>query len=171
LSGCYVTSRNLPASTGPAVDERLVGAWRALNEDGKPNPSAYLHFLNGADGQPLTFVFIDERNWSAYDLTSLQVGKRRMFAAKQRQAMKDKPEPNYILGFYEVKGDMLEFSLINPDTLKAAINAREIKGRIDAKQSDKVILAASPQELATYFANTDMKKLVMEQMSKAERIK
>ena len=114
---------------------------------------------------------VDPKNWTTYDFTSLQVGKRHMFAAKQKGAMLFPIEPNYVIGFYEVKGDTLEFSLINPDPLRAAIKAHELKGSIDKKQSDKVVLSGSPQELAKYFADTDMAKLVMEHMSKAQRIK
>ena len=170
LSGCYVTSQKLPASSGPVMDEKLVGSWHALNEDGKPEDT-FLHFISAGDKKPLALVVIDSRNWSTYAFTSLQIGKRQMFAAKQTGAMREKQEPNYILGFYEVKGDTVEFSLINPDKMRDAIKAHEIKGRVDKGQSDKVILSASPQELAAYFANTDMAKLVMEHMSKAQRIK
>ena len=170
LAGCDVTTQKLPASTGPVMDAKLVGSWHALNEEGKPEDT-FLHFISAGDNKPLALVLIDSRNWSSYAFTSLLVGKRQMFAAKQTGAMREKLEPNYILGFYEVKGDTIEFSLINPDTMRDAIKAHQIKGRLDKGQSDKVILSASPQELAAYFANTDMAKLVMEHMSKAQRIK
>ncbi len=171
LAGCYVTSEKLPASTGPVVDLQLLGTWAALGEDGKSDTSTYLHFIKTDEAKPLTFAMVDDHSWTIYELTSLRVGKRQMFALKQTSVPpKEKPEPNYIIGFYEVKGDDLSINLLDTTKLKDLIAAKKIKGRVDPGQYGKITLTASPQELAAFFTTTDIAQLVGNKPARAHRV-
>ena len=170
LAGCYVTTEKLPASTGPVVDPQLIGTWQALSEDGKPE-GTYLHFIKTDEAKPLTFAMVDDHSWTAYELTSLHVGTRQMFALKQTAVPpKETAERNYIIGFYEVKGDDLSIHLLDTDKLKALVNAHKIKGTVEAGASGKIELSASPAELAAFFTTTDISKLVGDKPAKAHRI-
>ena len=53
-----------------------------INEDGKPD-DGFLHVINVGDDKPMVLLFIGNRDWSAYQLSSLRVGTRQMFAVKQ----------------------------------------------------------------------------------------
>src|SRR5258706_7314088 len=92
LAGCYVTTQKLPAGSGPVIDPQLVGGWQVVGEDGK-SEGTYLHFIKRSETAPLTFVMVDDHSWTVYEMTSLHVGKRQMFAVKQTVAPRgDKPE-------------------------------------------------------------------------------
>lgn len=163
LSGCYVATQKLPAGDN-SIDERLVGAWRALDSEGKPtNDAAFLHFAKPQDAKSLVMVFVDDGTTTTYEMQSIKIGKRMMFALKilsSTQKGADAEEPNYILGFYDVRGDDLTFNLLGAKQLKPLVDAGKIKGIADKKEYGKVTLTASPQELATFFANTDPATLI-----------
>jgi hypothetical protein len=170
LSGCYVTSPKLPAGSGPIIDEQLRGTWQALDEEGKPDDT-FLHFVKSDDTKPLSLVMVDDNSWTAYELRTVQVGKRRVYGLKQLATPPgEKPEPNYILGFYEVKGAELLIYLLDAKKLKALIDANKIKGTVDEGNYDKVTLGASPEELASFFASTDLKALVVDKPARAHRV-
>jgi len=170
LAGCYVATQKLPAGGGPVMDPQLVGTWQALNEEGKPE-GLYMHFINTGEDNPLTLVMVDDHSWTVYGLTSLAVGKRKMFALKQVTVPpNEKPELNYIIGFYEAKGDDLSISLLDSTKLKDLIAAHKIKGDVEPGNYGKVTLTASPQELAAFFAATDIDKLTGEKPAKAHRV-
>jgi len=162
LSGCYVATQNLPAGSGPPVDDRLIGAWRALDNDGKPTSEAtYLHFVKTGDTS-LTLVLVDNDALTTYDMKSIKVGSRVVFAIKPLTSSKpvEVEEKNYILGFYDVKGDDLFFNLLDAKKFKVLVDTHKIKGMSGPKDYDKVTLSASPQELAAFLANTDVKALI-----------
>ncbi len=166
LSGCYVATQKLPAGEDK-IDEQLIGAWQALDNEGKPtNDAAFLHFLKpGDEAKPMTMVFVDDGTTTIYEMHSIKVGKRMMFALKimmSTQKGAESEEPDYILGFYEVKGDNLTFNLVGAKQVKALMDAGKIKGTGGKKDYDKITLTASPQELADFFANTDMSQLIGE---------
>jgi hypothetical protein len=158
LSGCYVASRNVPAGSGPVADERLVGAWEALDEDGKPAKDAtFLHFVKASDDGPLILVLVDNRNATNYEMRSVHIGDRTMFAVKplSSTAKDEKAERDFILGFYDVKGDDLYLNLLDPKKLKDLIDAHQVKGKVEPGNYGKVTLSGSPQELAAFFAKVD----------------
>ncbi len=170
LAGCYVTTQKLPATGGPVIDPQLIGTWQAFDEQGKAE-GTYLHFIKTDEKTPLTFVMVDDHSWTVYEMTSLQVGKRQMFAVKQTVAPRgDKPEHNYIVGFYEIKGDDLSISLLDTKKVKELIAAHKIKGRVESGDYGKVTLTASPEELAALFATTDIDKLTGDKPAKAHRV-
>lgn len=171
LAGCYVTTQKLPAGSGPVIDPQIIGTWQVFDEQGK-SEGTFLHFIKRSETGPLTFVMVDDHGWTVYEMTSLQVGKRQMFAVKQTEVPRgDKPERNYIVGFYEIKGDELSISLLDQKKLKELIADHKIKGRVEFGDYGKVTLTASPEELAAFFATTDMDKLVTgDKPAKAHRV-
>lgn len=174
LSGCYVATQKLPAGDD-AIDQQLIGAWRALDSDGKPtNDAAFLHFVKPQDAESLVMVFADDSTTTTYEMHSIKVGKRMMFALKilsSTQKGADAEEPNYILGYYDVKGEELSFNLMGAKQLKPFVDAGKIKGVAEKKEFGKVTLTASPQELAAFFASTDQAALIgTDPPSRARRV-
>lgn len=158
LSGCYVASKNLPAGSGPVADERLIGAWQALDEDGKPEKDAtFLHFVKTADGAPLVLVLVDNHSATNYEMHSIQVGSRTVFGVKPLSSTSpsDKPENDFILGFYEVKGDDLYLQLLDTKKMEALINSGKLKGTVEPGNYGKVTLTGSSRELTDFFAKID----------------
>jgi hypothetical protein len=163
LSGCYVATKNLPAGNGQIADERLIGAWQALDEDGKPsNDATFLHFLKPADGKPLLMVLVDDHSSTTYEMHTIAIGNKQMFAIKPLNSTSgdDKPETNYILGYYDVKGADVFFNLLDPKKLKTIVAAGKLKGIAEEKDYGKVTLTGSPQELTAFFASTDPATLI-----------
>jgi hypothetical protein len=162
LGGCYVATKNLPAGA-EFIDTQLVGAWEALNEDGKPSGDAtFLHFLKGDEGKPLTVVMVDDHSANTYEMRSIKLGKRQVFALKPLTSTTHEPqsETNYILGFYEVKGPDLSFNLLDAKKLKALVEANKVKGVAEKSDYGKVTLTGSPQEVADFLANADLATIV-----------
>src|SRR5262249_41589089 len=82
LSGCYVATKNFPAGEDK-IAPQLIGAGQALDSDGKPsNDAAFPHFVKTGDDKPLTMVFVDDSASTLYEMHSIKVGKRTMFALK-----------------------------------------------------------------------------------------
>lgn len=161
LSGCYVTSQKLPAGA-LRIDERLIGAWQALDEDGKPEKDAtFLHFVKTADHSPLVLVLIDTRTATNYEMNTIQVGSRTLFAVKplSSTAPSEKPETGFILGYYDVRGDDLYLSLLDTKKVKDLIDAGKLQGTADSGNYGKVTLTGSPRDLADFFARTDPKSI------------
>ena len=163
LSGCYVATKNLPAGNGPIADERLIGAWQALDENGQPSKDAtFLHFVKSGEDKPLFMVMIDDHVSATYEMHTINVGNKQMFAVRGLSSTngEEKPEINYILGYYEVKGADLYFNLLDPKKVKALVHSGKLKGVAEDKDYGKVTLSGSPQELASFFASTDPATLI-----------
>jgi hypothetical protein len=162
LSGCYVASKNLPAGQ-EMIDQQLIGAWEAMDESGKPSTDAtFLHFMKSEDGQPLQMVLVDDHSATTYEMHTVSIGNKRMFAVKPLSSTNksEQPEHNFILGYYEVKGDDVFFNLLDIKKLKALLDAGKLKGVADKGDYGKVTLTGSPQELASFFASADPASLI-----------
>ena len=173
LSGCYVATQNLPAGE-EFIDAKLIGAWEALDENGKRTAdTTFLHFFKNDEGKPLYALIVDDHSATTYEMRSIKLGKRQIFALKPLTSTthEDKPETNYILGFYEVKGDDLIFNLLDAKKLKALVEANKLKGVAEKSDYGKVTLTGSPQELAAFFANADTASLIgTEKPARAHRL-
>ena len=158
LTGCFVVSKNLPA--GKAVnDERLVGAWIGVEEDGRtPSSTAFLHFQNQSDHtKPLRLVWVEDKNYQVYELVTLLVGNKHVFAATlvgPDEATKDKDMPaGYFLGFYEINGDKAVFHMLDSDKVGELIKRGEVKGFRPPGKYDFATLTGTPAELAQFLAS------------------
>jgi len=174
LGGCYVASQKLPAGSGPLIDQQLIGAWETLDESGKrTSDNTYLHFVKTNDEKPLVMVMVDDHSVTTYEMHSIKIGKRQMFAVKPLSSTnsEEKPEEGFILGYYEVKGDDLYLNLLDAKKMKALVEANKVKGVAEKSDYGKVTLTGTPQELANFFANTDPAALIGgEKPARAHRI-
>lgn len=158
LTGCFVVSKNLPA--GKAInDERLVGAWIGVEDDGRiPSNTAFLHFQNQDDpAKPLRLVWVDGKDYQVYEVVTLLVGNRRVFAATlvgPNEAKKDKDMPRgYFLGFYEVNGDKAVFHMLDSDRVGEMIKRGEVKGFRPPGKYESATLTGTPAELAQFLTS------------------
>ncbi|MBI1210016.1 MAG: hypothetical protein GC190_01015 [Alphaproteobacteria bacterium] len=176
LSGCYVATKNLPAGEA-FVDRQLIGAWEALNQDGSPSSDmTFLHFMKPVNDGELVLIMVDDRGANTYGMHSIKIGDKQLFALKLMSTTKsdksvEDEEPNYILGLYEVKGDEINFNLLDSRKFKAFVAAHKLRGKAEKSDYGKVTLTGSPQELADFFAETDVKSMIGdEKPARARRI-
>ena len=158
LTGCFVVSKNVPA--GKAVnDERLLGAWMAIEKDGDVRDNtAYLHFQVQEDAKkPLRLVWVEDKNYQVYELITVRVGNKNVFAATliaPDEAKKQKDMPaGYFLGFYEVTGNEADFQMLDSQKVGALIESGKLKGIKPPGKYDFATLIGSPNELAQFLTS------------------
>lgn len=157
LSACFTISKNAPTGTGPINDERLVGAWRGVDADsGKEEDDAFLHFQKPSDDAPLRLVWVEDRNYQVYEVRTMKIGGKNVFAAKILTPF-DKTDSEipdgYFLGFYDFKGDDVVFQLLDADKIGKLIEKGVVKGIKPARNYDMAQLTGSPEELARFLAS------------------
>lgn len=161
LSGCFVVSKNLPAGTGPINDDRLVGAWQGIDNDGGEPDDAYLHFQKPDEDKPLRLVWVEERNYQVYEVTTMRIGNKNVFAATilfplEKTGDESIPVGIY-LGFYEVNanGNEIVFHLLDAEKVGALIQSGAVKGIKPPRKYDMATLTGSPTELARFLASPE----------------
>ena len=158
LSGCLVSTKTLPAGT-PIIDDRLVGAWRGIDDDGKDS-DAFLHFLKQAPDKPLRLVWIED-GYQIYDVTTYVMGGHYVFAALPVGSSSNPPdesnddESDYILGYYEVGPRETSFWLLDPQNVGELIAEGKVAGTSPGGGGDGVTLTASPEALAKFLATEE----------------
>jgi hypothetical protein len=94
-----------------------------------------------------------------YELTTMRVGNKHMFAAMALQAWHEAEEHRksgcYVLGFYEVRGSEAAFYLLERDKIEALISRGVVKAVEPRDRYDFVPLTGSPTELARFLASPD----------------
>lgn len=174
LTGCFVVSKNLPAGSGPIADERLIGAWRGLDaEDGK-EADAFLHFLKPDRDEPFKLVWVEDRNYQVYEVHTMQIGGKNVFAAKILTMPEGKegeiPE-GYYLGFYDVKSaDEVVFHLLDAKKVGELIERGRVKGIKPPRQYDWATLTGSPEEIARFLASPEAAAALMDGPAHIRRI-
>ncbi len=159
LSACFTISKNLPAGTGPINDDRLVGAWRGVDGDSGTDADAFLHFQKPDDNAPLRLVWVEDRNYQVYEVRTMQIGGKNVFAAKLLTPL-DKTDgeipEGYYLGFYEFKSPgEVKFWLLDADKVGKLIESGKVKGVKPPRSYDITTLTGSPTELARFLASAD----------------
>ncbi|MEQ1864147.1 MAG: hypothetical protein ABL996_05785 [Micropepsaceae bacterium] len=176
LSGCFTVSKNLPAGTGPINDERLVGAWVGVNDDGGiPSDTAFLHFQKIDDDKPLRLVWVEDKGYQVYDLLTRRIGNKTVFAAKligPEEAIKEKDMlAGYFIGFYDVKGaDDVVFHLLDSEKIGKLIVSGKVKGIKPPGKYDLATLTGSPDELARFLASPDAASALAEEPARLRRV-
>lgn len=159
LSGCFVTSSQVPAGTGPINDEAIVGSWRGLNSASGEEEDAFIHIQSPVPDKPLRVVYIEKDDLKIYELHTTRVGDRNAFAAKVLEAddEADKREfkGDFLLGFYEIKGDELLFHFLDADKVSELIRSSKVKGKPGKGQFSSAKLTGTPAELARFLASPD----------------
>ena len=160
LSGCFVVSKNVPAGKA-ASDERLVGAWVGVDDEGDtPADTAFLHFQLQDDAtEPLRLVWVEGKNYQVYELITLDIAGKNVFAAKlvaPREAKNDKDmQAGYFIGFYEVNGDEAVFHMLDSQKVGETIGRGVVKGIKPPGKYDYATLTGSPAELARVLASPE----------------
>lgn len=157
LSGCFVTSVNLPAGNGPMNDQTLVGDWRGIDADSGKDAEIFIHIQDPDQAKPLRVLFVEGRDYQVYDLRTVIVGSRKVFTAKLVSPPKAGGEvpPGYFLGFYEVKGNEMTFSLLDSEKVGKLISQGKVKGTAGKARYDLAQLTGSPAELSRFLSSPE----------------
>ena len=160
LTGCFVVSQNLPTGAGPVGDPRLVGAWRGLDSDDGKDADAFLHFLKPDRDDPLRLVWVEDRNYQLYEVTTMVIAGKNVFAAKligPEEALKDGEVPTgYYLGFYEFVGEnKVSFGLLDSEKVGELIAKGRVKGTRKPGKWEMATLTGSSAEIAAFLASPD----------------
>lgn len=173
LSGCFVISKNLPAGTQIGADERLVGAWRGFDNDEKKNADAFLHFLAPDKGAPMKLVWVEDRNYQVYEVQTMRIGQKNVFAAKivtPMAEMRGEIPDGYFVGFYDVKGDDISFNLLDAEKVGALIQSGKVKGIKPPGKYDFATLTGSPTDLARFLASPEASASLAEEPAHLHRL-
>jgi hypothetical protein len=158
LSACFTVSKNAPTGTGPINDERLVGAWRGVDADDGKEADAFLHFQKPEDDKPLRLVWVEDRSYQVYDVTTMVIGGKNVFAAKLLTPLEKTGEipDGFYLGFYEFKSPgEARFWLLDAEKVGKLIDSGKVKGVKPPNKYDMATLTGSPAELARFLASAD----------------
>ena len=172
LSGCFVTSQNLPAGFGDAGDPRLAGTWRGIDgHDGK-DVDTYAHVLQHA-GKPMSLVWVENKDHRDYELRTAVIGNRNVFAAKvlgPQEALTDDRSPGWILGFYEYDGPSgIKLWLLSSSAIEELIKKGLVKGTSSGPLGTAT-LSGSPEEVAAFLASPEAYGARMREAAKLRRL-
>lgn len=174
LSGCFVASQNLPAGTGITGDPRLVGSWRGFDSNDKKDGDAFLHFLKPNKDEPLRLVWVEDSNYQLYEVRTVVIGKRNVFAAKltgPAEVMKDDAPKGWILGFYDFQApDKVTFQLLDSEKVGDLIAKNKLKGTRKPGKYEMAMLTGSPAEVAAFLASPDAQAARSEEPATIRRL-
>ena len=176
LTGCFVVSKNMPAGMDTKVDERLIGTWQGIDADGKEPDDVFLHFQKPEENAPLRLIWVEDRNYQVYEVTTGRAGNKNVFAAKiihpLDKAAEDKLPLGYYLGFYEVaaNGTDITFRLLEAEKVGALIKKGVLKGNAPARKYDMAELTGSPAEIAKFLASPDAAAAVSDEPAHLRRL-
>ena len=158
LAGCFVVTTNIPAGQ-PIMDTRLIGTWRGLDDEDKKETAAFLSFQKYDDGKPLRLIWVEDRNYQVYDVITMRIANRNVFAAKliaPDEALKEKDMAiGHFIGFYDLKGDRLQFAPLDSEKIGKLIQQGKLKGSRGPGKWEMATLTGSPDELARFLASPD----------------
>jgi len=172
LSGCFVTSKQMPAGTGPINDDAIVGDWFGVDADTGQPEQVFIHIQKYDPAKPLRIVFVEDKKYEIYELRTTQVGNRHVFSAKilePAEAVKES-HGGAFLGYYEVKGDEADFYLLDAEKTSALIRQGKVRGLAGKEKYDIAELTGSPAELAKFFASNDGWSARVDSPAKLRRI-
>ncbi|MDZ4865879.1 MAG: hypothetical protein SGI91_01030 [Alphaproteobacteria bacterium] len=174
LTACFTVSKNAPKGAGPINDERLIGAWRGVDSDsGEEADDAFLHFQKPKDDGPLRLVWVEDKGYQVYELQTMKIGGKDVFAAKILTPMEktDGEIPDgYFLGFYEVKGNEVVFEMLDATKIGKLIEKGVVKGIKPPRTYDMATLTGSPNELARFLASPEAYAARVDEPARIRRI-
>lgn len=157
LSGCFVTTQQMPAGTGPINDDALVGKWQGIDaEDNKPENTFFTITKTGRDA-PLHMVMLDDGKQSEYDIRTTQVNGQHILVARvtaPEEAIKESGGGSYI-AYYEAMPEQLTFYLLDAEKVRPLVKSGKLKGNPGEKQYDIVELTGSAQDVAAFLGSKD----------------
>ena len=173
LSGCFVVSKNLPAGSGPINDDRLVGDWRVLHSDSGDEEDVYMHIQKPDPAKPLRLVWVENNDYQIYDITTLRIGTKNVFAAKRVASTEknaDKQPAGYFLGFYEARESEISFRMFDSEKVGALIAKHAVKGTQPPGKYEIATLTGSPDELARFLASPQADAAQVDETSRLRRL-
>lgn len=175
LSGCFVIATNLPAGT-PVDNDRLVGTWQGWDATDNKPADAFLHFQKDDESKSLRLIWVEDKGYQVYDVTTLRVGAKNVFAAMivepKAKAKEDGIPLGYHLGFYEMSADGNEvtFWLLEAEKIGELISKGKVKGKKPPGKYDFATLTGSPDELARFLASPEADAARIKDPAKIKRI-
>jgi hypothetical protein len=158
LAGCFVVSKNVPAGQA-GIDHRLIGTWRAIDADDNKDDDAFLTFQKYDDAKPLRLVWVEGRGYQIYDVITMKIANRDVFAATltgPEEALKEKDmTAGRFIGFYDVSGDRMRFFLFDAEKIGKLIQDGKVKGTRAPGKWEMATLTGSPEELAAFLASPE----------------
>jgi hypothetical protein len=177
LFGCSLESVSPPAPNGPAFDDRLLGTWYGIDERGKPRANAFLHFIKLKDGGgPMHMLLTETGDYGVFELHTAQLPGKRAFAMRKLHPPAD-PEgtrsaeyTKFTLGVYDIRGNALVIRLYAPEKLRAAIDAKSVKGTIETGNFASATLTGSPEEVTRFLSSPEADAALGEPRTLARRL-
>ncbi len=166
LSGCFVTSEHPVEGTGPDADPALAGAWRGLDEDGKPEPGVYMHGILNRNGEGVTLALIEKDDLMVVRGTTVKTGSNTILngvlvpvPGLGKMDDDEKEALGYHILLYKVSKDRLSLYLLSHEVMADLVEGGKIKGKVQGSGASKSVrLTATPEELGAFFAAPDAQK-------------
>ena len=173
LGGCFVTAANRPIQQGPVNDESIVGDWRGVEESSGEEQDAFIHIQRPDENAPLRVVFVEGKDYGVYEMTTTTAGNRKVFALRGLAPEDTVKETGneYMLGYYETRGNELFFYPLDSETVSNLIRAGKLAGVPGAKTYDSARLTGSPADLTRFLASDEGWAARIGDASRMRRIK
>jgi hypothetical protein len=174
LSGCFVTSQNPVQGGGVDADPEILGLWRNIDNEGKPERN-YLHIIRNKDGEGVTILMVEEDKYMAIKATTVRIGANRFFNAMIVPQPDTPEEDKSVLGIhivrYEVTRNTMRFQLMDNGALTKAVEAKILAGKIEGSGMTKSVrLTATTEELSAFLVKANLKEIFSPSESKLVRI-
>jgi hypothetical protein len=173
LGGCFVTSNQKPLQIGPVNDETLVGDWRAVDTDSGKLLNSFIHIQKSEQGAPLRVVYVEDDDYAIYEMTTTRAGSRKVFALKAMNPDKAREEigSGFLLGYYELAGEELQFHMLDAETVSALIQAGRISGIPAKRDYERAQLTGTPEDITRFLASDEGWKGRVEEASRMRRMR
>ena len=156
VTGCLVLTRELPAGTGPISDDRLVGEWQSLEDCEGKDVIGYMHVQKLGSDRPMRVVGVEDTTYGVYEVYTTRFGTRNIFAATviaPASGGEDDSLGGYILGRYEIKGDVLSYRMFDGEKVREFVARGVITATSTPGRFGTTTLTGTPAELARFLAS------------------
>lgn len=173
LGGCFVTSNQKPLQIGPVNDEALAGDWRAVDTESGKLLNSFIHIQKTEQGAPLRIVYVEDDDYAIYEMTMTRAGSRKVFALKAMNPDKAREEigSGFLLGYYELAGEELQFHMLDAETVSALIRAGLVSGIPAKRDYERAQLTGTPEDITRFLASDEGWKARTEEASRMRRMR
>lgn len=181
LAACYPTTREPIGSTGAmTADARLVGGWKAINEEAKDEPTFLFFLRRDADKLECLLVTADKGDkkgeWMSFEALTGKAGAHAFLNG--RTLLDDGKKPadantDWTPVHYRFDADgTLRLFTLDEKAIGAAIKKGEIKGEIkEGSLGDEVRITAEAKAVDAFFAGRDPKTVFKQTLGVYRRLK
>jgi hypothetical protein len=168
LAGCLPESENPIAPLAAAVDDPdVAGAWSSHQE----NEIIYLHVVR-QDGNLFQLVWIDHfvdgrGHFVGFDAYITPIGGRRFVNLVPRDGGDSGLSGGHVFGAYEYTADdQLTIRLVRNEAIESAINAGQLRGRVERNTPEAdVLITDESARIADFLAAADPAALFAEPLT------